>query len=101
MEICRYNLIALKKNINLQIEPFCIKGKWKFADRTFLHWEFKWVNFNISMDRAENTAILLARLGIPADSIIIMARSDREQVSNEHMPSSESENRRADIYIEY
>ena len=61
----------------------------------------QWVNFNISMDRAENTAILLARLGIPADSIIIMARSDREQVSNEHMPSSESENRRADIYIEY
>ena len=61
----------------------------------------QWVNFNISMDRAENTAISLARLGIPADSIIIMARSDREQLSREHMPSSESENRRADIYIEY
>lgn len=61
----------------------------------------QWVNFNISMDRAENTAILLARLGIPADSIIIMARSDSEQLSREHMPSSESENRRADIYIEY
>lgn len=61
----------------------------------------EWVNFNISMDRAENTAIRLARLGIPANSIIIMARSDSEQLSDEHMPSTESENRRADIYIEY
>ncbi len=61
----------------------------------------KWVNFQLSLDRATAVSVELTRLGVPAQSMLVMARSDNEPLTYEYMPKGEAENRRADIYIEY
>ncbi len=61
----------------------------------------KWVNFQLSLDRATAVSVELTRLGVPADAMLVMARSDNEPLTHEYMPRGEAENRRADVYIEY
>ena len=61
----------------------------------------QWVNFQLSLDRATAVSVELARLGVPAESVLVMARSDNEPLTHEYMPQGEAENRRADVYIEY
>ena len=61
----------------------------------------QWVNFQLSLDRATAVSVELTRLGVPAQSMLVMARSDNEPLTYEYMPKGEAENRRADIYIEY
>ena len=59
------------------------------------------VNFQLSLDRASVVSMELTRLGVPAEAMMVMARSDNEPLSYEYMPAGEAENRRADVYIEY
>jgi len=59
------------------------------------------VNFQLSLDRATAVSVELARIGVPVQAVIVMARSDNEPLTHEYMPRGEAENRRADIYIEY
>ncbi len=61
----------------------------------------QWVNFQLSLDRATAVSVELTRLGVPADAVLVMARSDNEPLTHEYMPRGEAENRRADVYIEY
>ena len=61
----------------------------------------QWVNFQLSLDRATAVSVELARLGVPAEAVLVMARSDNEPLTHEYMPQGEAENRRADVYIEY
>ena len=59
------------------------------------------VNFNLSLDRATAVSMELARLGIPAEAVAVIARSDNEPFAYEYMPEGEAYNRRADVYLEY
>jgi outer membrane protein OmpA-like peptidoglycan-associated protein len=59
------------------------------------------VNFQVSLDRATVVSMELTRLGVPAESVLVDARSDNELLSYEYMPAGETENRRADVYIEF
>ncbi|MCZ6744907.1 MAG: OmpA family protein [Alphaproteobacteria bacterium] len=59
------------------------------------------VNFRISVDRAHAVARELVRLGVPPGKLNIGAKSDQERVFYEFMPAGETENQRAEIYIEY
>ena len=59
------------------------------------------VNFRISVDRAHAVARELLRLGVPPGKLNIGAKSDQERVFYEFMPAGETENQRAEIYIEY
>ena len=59
------------------------------------------VNFNLSLDRATAVSMELARLGVPAEAVTVIARSDNEPLAYEYMPEGESFNRRADVYLEY
>ena len=59
------------------------------------------VNFQISLDRATAVSMELTRLGVPAEAVMVVARSDNEPLSYEYMPAGEAENRRAEVYIEY
>lgn len=61
----------------------------------------QWVNFQLSLDRAAAVSVELARLGVPAASVMVMGLADNEPITHEYMPLGEAENRRADIYIEY
>jgi flagellar motor protein MotB len=61
----------------------------------------QWVNFQLSLDRATAVSLELSRLGVPAESVMVMALADNEPLTHEYMPLGEAENRRADIYIEY
>ena len=60
----------------------------------------KWVNFSLSMQRAETVARELMRLGVSPGAVQIEARSDSEPVFFEAMPSAEKQNRRAEIILE-
>lgn len=60
----------------------------------------KWVNFSLSMQRAEAVARELMRLGVSPGAVQIEARSDSEPVFSEAMPSAEKQNRRAEIFLE-
>ncbi len=57
-------------------------------------------NLRISADRANAVADRLAAFGVPYERIIVEARGDNQPVYNEAMPSGESGNRRAEIFIE-
>jgi len=59
------------------------------------------VNFQLSLDRATAVSMELTRLGVPAEAVMVVARSDNEPLSYEYMPAGEAENRRAEVYIEY
>ena len=59
------------------------------------------VNFQLSLDRATAVSMELTRLGVQAQAVMVVARSDNEPLSYEYMPAGEAENRRADVYIEY
>ena len=59
------------------------------------------VNFQVSLDRATAVSMELTRLGVPAEAVLVDARSDNEPLSYEYMPAGEAENRRADVYIEF
>lgn len=63
--------------------------------------EHRWVNFQVSLDRATAVSMELTRLGVPAEAMMVMARADNEPLTYEYMPEGEAENRRADVYIEY
>ena len=56
-------------------------------------------NLDISMKRAENVADSLTRYGVSRDSIRVEARSDRDPVYHEFMPTGEAGNRRAEIFL--
>ncbi|WP_281018414.1 MULTISPECIES: OmpA family protein [unclassified Minwuia] len=58
------------------------------------------VNLRISADRANAVADRMAAFGVPYERIIVEARGDNEPVYNEAMPSGESGNRRAEIFLE-
>ena len=60
----------------------------------------KIVNFNVSLDRANAVASLLARRGVPRENIIVEARGDEEPVFHEFMPNGEAYNRRVEIYLQ-
>ncbi|MFP6690027.1 MAG: OmpA family protein [Alphaproteobacteria bacterium] len=59
------------------------------------------VNFQLSLDRATAVSMELTRLGVPAEAVMVVSRSDNEPLSYEYMPAGEAENRRAEVYIEY
>lgn len=61
----------------------------------------KLANFNVSAERAQNTAKALRRMGVPADNIITQALSDSMPLYQEVMPEGERLNRRAEIYLTY
>ena len=61
----------------------------------------KLANFKVSAERAENTARVLRRFGVPANRIITQALSDSMPLYQEVMPEGERLNRRAEIYIAY
>ena len=61
----------------------------------------KLANFNVSAERAQNTAKALRRMGVPADKIITQALSDSMPLYQEVMPEGERLNRRAEIYLTY
>ena len=63
--------------------------------------EHRWVNFQLSLDRATAVSMELTRLGVPAEAMMVIARADNEPLTYEYMPEGEAENRRADVYIEY
>jgi len=58
------------------------------------------VNFDISLRRAQAVAEELMRRGVPAEAVILTAKSDSDPVYYEWMPSGEAGNRRADIYFD-
>lgn len=60
----------------------------------------KWVNFSLSMQRAEAVARELMRLGVSPGAVQVEARSDSEPVFSEAMPSAEKQNRRAEIFLD-
>ncbi len=60
----------------------------------------KMVNYRISVDRADRVAQELIRLGVPAEDVMVDARSDSAPIYYEFMPSGEAGNRRAEIFIE-
>jgi flagellar motor protein MotB len=53
------------------------------------------VNYQISVERASSVARELTKLGVPSEM------ADEEPVYREVMPSGETGNRRAEIYIDY
>lgn len=57
-------------------------------------------NFSISYARARSVAQFLERLGVPAEAIIVSARSDQQPAFIEVMPAGEAGNRRAEIFFE-
>lgn len=59
------------------------------------------VNFEASLARAEAVARQLQQFGVPAQSMIVEARSDLEPIYFEAMPAAEAANRRAEIYFIY
>jgi flagellar motor protein MotB len=58
------------------------------------------LNFRISLDRAQNVARELMRLGVEPRTIRVGANSDADPVFFEVMPAGESGNRRVEIYFE-
>lgn len=61
----------------------------------------KLANFKVSAERAENTAKVLRRLGVPAEKITTQALSDSMPMYQEVMPEGERLNRRAEVYLTY
>ena len=61
----------------------------------------KLANFKASMERAQNVASALKRVGVPADKISVEAMSDSMPAYQEVMPEGERLNRRAEVYIVY
>ncbi len=61
----------------------------------------KLANFSVSMDRAKVVANQLIRAGVDPGVIFISAVGDQEPIFHEWMPSGESENQRAEIYLDY
>ena len=61
----------------------------------------KFVNFNISSDRALAVRTALIRLGARANSIEVAAVSDTMPKYRENMPNGEAGNRRAEIFLSY
>ncbi len=57
-------------------------------------------NLRISADRANAVADRMAAYGVPYERIIVEARGDNEPIYNEAMPSGETGNRRAEIFLE-
>lgn len=57
-------------------------------------------NLRISADRANAVADRMAAYGVPYERIIVEARGDNEPLYNEAMPSGETGNRRAEIFLE-
>lgn len=61
----------------------------------------KFVNFNISSDRASVVKAALIRLGARANKIEVAAVSDSMPKYRENMPNGEAGNRRAEIFLSY
>ncbi len=61
----------------------------------------KLANFKASMERAQNVAKILKRMGVAEDKIVVEAMSDSTPEYQEVMPEGERLNRRAEIYISY
>ena len=61
----------------------------------------KFVNFNISSDRALAVKTALVRLGARANRIEVAAVSDTMPKYRENMPNGEAGNRRAEIFLIY
>ena len=61
----------------------------------------KLVNFSISMDRAQAVARELVRQGVSPGVILVEARSDNEPLFFESMRAAETQNRRAEVYLEF
>lgn len=61
----------------------------------------KLANFKASLERAQNVAAVLKRVGVPSDKIVIEAMSDSAPAYQEVMPEGERLNRRAEVYISY
>lgn len=57
-------------------------------------------NLRISADRANVVADRIAALGVPYERIIVEAVGDNQPMYNEAMPSGETGNRRAEIFLE-
>ena len=61
----------------------------------------KFANLRVSTARAEAVGKELVRLGAKPSSLFVGAASDSQPRYQEHMPSGEAGNRRADIYIDF
>ena len=57
-------------------------------------------NLRVSAERANAVADRMAAFGVPYDRIVVEARGDNEPIFNEAMPSGETGNRRAEIFLE-
>ncbi len=61
----------------------------------------KLVNFRVSMNRANSVASALMTKGLSAEQLFVGAVSDNEPLYYEVMPSGESGNQRAEIFLDY
>ena len=59
------------------------------------------INFDVSFKRARAVADELISHGVPAQNVVVIAKSDSEPVYHEWMPSGEAGNRRAEIYFDF
>jgi len=59
----------------------------------------KMANFEVSVQRANQIAAELKKLGVPAQNILVAAVGDNSPQYFEVMPSGEAGNRRAEIYL--
>lgn len=59
------------------------------------------VNFDMSMNRAQEVSKVLQKIGFPEEKIYVTAVSDSEPIYYEVMPSGEAANRRTEIYLDY
>ncbi len=59
------------------------------------------VNRQVSAERAQVVAGELSRMGVPSGTMTVDARSDREPLYYEIMPSGEAGNQRAEVYLTF
>ena len=57
-------------------------------------------NFGVSLDRAENVARELRRLGVDPARLVVEAVGDSQPRYHETMPQGEAENRRVEVFLE-
>ena len=58
------------------------------------------VNFDLSLGRAQTVGQLLVKMGVPEDSIVLVAKGSTEPEYLEIMPSGEARNRRVEVFLD-
>ena len=58
------------------------------------------VNFDLSLGRAQTVGQMLVKMGVPEDSIVLVAKGSSEPEYLEIMPSGEARNRRVEVFLD-